>query len=652
MTFERQKIDTIYSIFEKSHIHEYYHKFLQVLYKTEYNTHPSEILINYDFVSKQKYIEVMNEKFYNDKMREINIDEVVNDENLKIFDLKYLSLPEVTKEAIETSLKNLSNTLTLIPLAIANEDTLLWIYKEPETIKNKEADSYRSVKYNTDNIKHDLMISYANKITSQCRFTHSVVWMVTNNDYIDIVKHLNKHYVRDYKYLDFNFNIRYFVRKKLIEGVSKGASDIYFWGTRIGSICNLEYSYTILNDNVKGKTLECTKTQLNEVNAEIWSWAAQAEEMRNDQGMRNFSIENVLMDPADNIRFTGRLNLLGDVTSSDKVCIRITPTNKAIIPFEKFNVTPIIKDKIIKQTTLNDSGIILFSGSTGSGKSTLLRSILAKLQELRPYHRIDSVEAPIEAVIPGVCQINIDDSSPLTASDITVALTRRNPKIINLNEINTNELLKFCIDSSLMQLLILTTIHTANVQSIPDRVQGLLTGDTQFLYSQFIDNISMMMHLTMLKEACPYCCEEVDRSEDIRITNDEIELMNWFDHTSNTIYMPAKNLNERKDICPHCENRGFLIDKPIVCVEYIEVDGLMKSILKNTPPYLMSTTIKNIMMKEGTTGTHDALKYMRDRKVTWDMIYKRFSLYNQRYDYLNKETEGFDKYVLVKKGGN
>lgn len=611
-----------------------YHSFIyNKLSKDLRNIHPNEVLEMYNFISSDTYREVMSE-IYNVPISKLDIHEVAISPSKKIFDLQTVTMHSELKAILNKELEKAGNELNLIP-AFSENGVLFWVVKEPETTEKDESHVLGNYSYSQYDLDIPTILKLVNNLTSKIGvYVRTDLLIVTNTDYINIVKYLNKFTHTSYKYHEMNFNIRYYTRKILIDGIYQGASDIYIWGSKYGGKSYIEYQYTILNDTTPAESIEINETDFKEFESEVWNWAGQNPSNRT-HNIRDYDIPNLLDEPIDRISYRGRLNIMPDISSSDKYCIRVINVNQGIVPFVDFKLNPTIKDKIANYVLNNDSGAIIVGGSTGSGKSTLLRSILDYLKLIRPSHRIESVEQPIEVETQGYVQVNIDDKNDMTPEDVIRALTRRNAKILNLNEINSNELFKFSVDCVLMSLLVLTTIHTSSVSAIPDRTLGLV-GDNKYLYRQFLQGSRMFLHLTMLKECCPNCTEEVSIEEDNRITAEQGKLISFYGYNKSTILMTKRGEHRDKN-CPICNGIGFQIKKPVVCVDYLPIDNSVQDMFSETPTHEMSSRIRDYQMANNLTGVHDAIIYLNKGLVTWDQIYKKFSLINELNSHLKRD---------------
>ena len=117
------------------------------------------------------------------------------------------------------------------------------------------------------------------------------------------------------------------------------------------------------------------------------------------------------------------------------------------------------------------NGAILLSGPTGSGKSTLLTSCLHLLNN--ETRNIVTIEDPVEHLIPGVNQTEIDETQNLTYDTALPKLLRQDPDVMMVGEIRTPSSTKCALDAAVCGSLILTTIHASNCLEILIRLQQL-----------------------------------------------------------------------------------------------------------------------------------------------------------------------------------
>ncbi|MEG0773382.1 GspE/PulE family protein [Clostridium sp.] len=143
-------------------------------------------------------------------------------------------------------------------------------------------------------------------------------------------------------------------------------------------------------------------------------------------------------------------------------------------------------------------GIVLVTGPTGSGKSTTLYSMLKSVNEVGK--NIITVEDPVEYVIEGINQVNINTKAGLTFASGLRSILRQDPDIIMIGEIRDNDTADIAIRAAITGHLVLSTIHTNDASSAVIR---LLDMDIQpFLVANAITGIIAQR---LVRKTCIYC---------------------------------------------------------------------------------------------------------------------------------------------------
>ncbi len=156
-----------------------------------------------------------------------------------------------------------------------------------------------------------------------------------------------------------------------------------------------------------------------------------------------------------------RISIL-PVVFGEKVCARITTAiglkmDKSAIGFLPENLAKF--DKLLTQ----NRGIILVTGATGSGKSTTLYTGLKGV--MREDINIITVENPVEMIIPGINQVDINAKAGLTFASALRSILRQDPDIIMIGEIRDKETAEIAASAAVTGHLVLSTLHTYNAAS-------------------------------------------------------------------------------------------------------------------------------------------------------------------------------------------
>ena len=145
-------------------------------------------------------------------------------------------------------------------------------------------------------------------------------------------------------------------------------------------------------------------------------------------------------------------------------------------------------------------GMILVTGPTGSGKTTTLYAALQKINS--PEAKIITIEDPIEYVLPGVNQIQINPQAGLTFASGLRSIVRQDPDIVLVGEIRDLETAEVAIQAALTGHLVFSTLHTNDAASTVTRLLDM--GIKDYLVASSVIGI---MAQRLVRTICPHCKE-------------------------------------------------------------------------------------------------------------------------------------------------
>ncbi len=103
-------------------------------------------------------------------------------------------------------------------------------------------------------------------------------------------------------------------------------------------------------------------------------------------------------------------------------------------------------------------GMVILTGPTGSGKtSTLYTSLQAIATD---EVNIITVEDPVEYVLPGITQTQVNELAGMTFAAGLRSILRQDPDIVMVGEIRDHETAETAVRAALTGHLVLTTLHT------------------------------------------------------------------------------------------------------------------------------------------------------------------------------------------------
>ena len=143
-------------------------------------------------------------------------------------------------------------------------------------------------------------------------------------------------------------------------------------------------------------------------------------------------------------------------------------------------------------------GILLVTGPTGSGKTTTLYSCLHFIN--RPDRKIITVEDPVEYLLAGINQVQVNEAVGLTFAAALRSILRQAPNVIMIGEIRDLETASIAINASLTGHLVFSTLHTNDAPSAVTRLIDI--GVKPFLVAS---STRALMAQRLVRKVCKQC---------------------------------------------------------------------------------------------------------------------------------------------------
>lgn len=146
----------------------------------------------------------------------------------------------------------------------------------------------------------------------------------------------------------------------------------------------------------------------------------------------------------------------------EKIVIRIADKNAFVLSRDKLGFNH-YEESQFEKMLLNPHGIILVTGPTGSGKSTTLYSAINEIN--RSDINIITVEDPVECIIEGVNQVQVNSKIGMTFAASLRSILRQDPDVIMIGEIRDRETAEIAVRAAITGHLVLSTLHTNDAPS-------------------------------------------------------------------------------------------------------------------------------------------------------------------------------------------
>ncbi len=222
-------------------------------------------------------------------------------------------------------------------------------------------------------------------------------------------------------------------------------------------------------------------------------------------------------------------------------------------------------------------GILLITGPTGSGKTTTLYAVLNFIN--RPDRKIITVEDPVEYVLSGINQVQVNESIGLTFAAALRAILRQAPNVIMIGEIRDLETANIAINASLTGHLVFSTLHTNDAPSAVTRLIDI--GVKPFLVAS---STRAMMAQRLVRKVCKRCAVRTMPSET------ELRALNIDENAiQGATFLKGKG-------CPDCNKTGYRGRMGIFEIFLVD-DEVRKLIYEKAPASVLRQRAREMGMR-------------------------------------------------------
>jgi general secretion pathway protein E/type IV pilus assembly protein PilB len=262
------------------------------------------------------------------------------------------------------------------------------------------------------------------------------------------------------------------------------------------------------------------------------------------------------------------------ITNGESIVLRIFTKSARLLSLDELGFYPDNLSRI-KRVAREPYGLILLTGPTGSGKTTTLHGLIAgfPVQELK----IITIEDPVEQIIPGVNQVQINDEINLSFDGMLRRVLRQDPNVIMVGEIRDNPTAELALRSALTGHLILSTLHTNDSFSVITRLENM--GLEPYLIAAVL-KCSVAQRL--VRTCCPKCGKKTSPDKKTKA------LFTKYRITANSIM--------RAEGCASCDFTGY--KGRTIISEVFTVDSVIENMIierKNSAEVLRYAAAQGMM---------------------------------------------------------
>ena len=271
------------------------------------------------------------------------------------------------------------------------------------------------------------------------------------------------------------------------------------------------------------------------------------------------------------------------IQNGERIVMRVLEKSNNILTLENLGFHG-ANLKALDELSKRKHGVVYVSGPTGHGKTTTLFAMLDRINT--PDKMIITVEDPVEYELQGISQIQVNHKIDLTFAKALRSILRQNPDVIMVGETRDLETAEMAIQASLTGHFVLSTIHTNDASSAPNRLIDM--GVQPFLIAS---SLAAVLAQRLIRTLCNDCKEAYTPTEydfqmlDVHSIPKEA-----------TLYKPKG--------CAKCNYLGYG-SMTVVSELLILTDDIRPLILKKAD----ANTVKKMAMKNGMKSLRqDALE--------------------------------------------
>jgi general secretion pathway protein E len=152
-------------------------------------------------------------------------------------------------------------------------------------------------------------------------------------------------------------------------------------------------------------------------------------------------------------------------------------------------------EHFLRQTT----GLLLLTGPAGSGKTTTIYACLRHLAEAGGRHII-TVEDPVEQIVPGTMQTEVNEAIGLDFARAARHLLRQDPQVLILGEIRDEATAQLAIRAGLTGHLVISTLHAGSCRGVFERLLTMCAD-----HSAAASAVELVLNQRLIRKVCAAC---------------------------------------------------------------------------------------------------------------------------------------------------
>lgn len=186
----------------------------------------------------------------------------------------------------------------------------------------------------------------------------------------------------------------------------------------------------------------------------------------------------------------------------EKIVMRVLDGGAGMLKVEQLGFDPAQRE-LFEENLRKPYGMMLITGPTGSGKTM---SLYAGLKELNQAGiNISTAEDPVEIVMEGVNQVNVNVKAGLTFAAALRSFLRQDPDVILIGEIRDLETAEIAVKAAQTGHMVLATLHTNDAAQTITRLMNMGVPPYNVAAA-----LNMVLAQRLARRLCTHCKKPMD----------------------------------------------------------------------------------------------------------------------------------------------